>query len=677
MTPRALWKLVVLWVVLYGATAFGQGGTNDPPSGAACGTEALRWVARCNASHGAGIRTIQCPTPGLFVVITPAVHIELVHDTTRGFRHARDWGLSPVGVSGEWSSIPAETRDAFDRVVACVNDDDGLPTVHAEAPRRRPPDTQTRRPTPRPEQNDRRINTDHDPTRMARVRWPWRLLLASALMIAAWWPLRRRRGAGVHALRAVGLCAAVVGIRSVLFSPSFVHQNGQGPMWIGAALGDWQPYGPGYPELFSAVAGLSPTYPDVAVFVAQSLLAGVGVACAYGLARRSGASTQSASFVATALTVCLLVDPTLGRLSRSESYFSTCLSLELIAAWAITHGRAWPRGAVARLRALVPLVAAGLLLSLCVAVHPVAWIPAAMVPLVAAVGSGSLRRRARHTVITGVVVGVVVLVTALPGVLDVLHGEMGQRWVTHGHWGLLSLPRTAGGFKIWLAGTALTLALVQRWRRVIPRALVVLPALVVIPLTDVVTAAGSRPYLTDAFAWIHAPVMLAALAAALAGVAPVQRARVVATVITIAGVVFAVKNHATHTALTTDALEQRAAMAWRDQLPDGATVWFLSRAENSILSLPIYPAVDRRHRSVHPLQTGNTAPPITGDRAYWYRSSVCSTQAGRAYCEAIEQRLRLAPVRTDTFPALWSIRHVTYDRPRVAVGLYRVLPATP
>ena len=510
---------------------------------------------------------------------------------------------------------------------------------------------------------------------------PWRLLLGGALLAWVWWPRRKRPRSRVKVAVALGLSGAIVAARWAVLTPTFFHQNGQGAIWIDAALRGMRPYGPGYSEMFDAVLGIAPAHPEYAIFLAQSTLAAAALCAAWGLARRSGVSSEAASPVAAALAVGMAVNPTLGRIALSESYFATCLSLDLIAAWALTLGR-WPRGGRdAKLRALAPTVAGGMLLSLAVAVHPVSWLPSAMVPLVLLVGPGSYRRRLRRTVLAYAVVGAVVAVTALPGVLSVLHGELGQSWVgnRHGHSMMSFYPdKILRALSPWLGGLVVLLATVRRPTRLLPRMLVCFAVVAVASMTDVVTPSGTRAVVSWAFYAQHLPVILAVFAAALSDL-PRARAHAVAlgVLLALGGVALAARSYRSSVEMPTDARELTALLAWRDRLPAGASVTSLARAGRHVLAFPLYPSIDPRGRHLSELRVADgLMPTLRGTDTYWYHSSLCSTVEGRPYCNAIERGLSLEPVATAVFPAMWSLSHLPYDAARVPVGLYRVRGST-
>ncbi len=709
--------LAVLSVALRCATAFAQSPT---PAVSACGEDVDRWVARCNSGHGAGIAGVQCPTPGLFVMETEATRVEVVRDATRGFIRAGAWGVSPVGFNGEGNTLPAAMRAAVERVAACVRGDGALPDVQGARGTRTDHEDHTGQGgtddheihgtrtdhedhTGQGGTDDHEIHgtrTDHEdrtgrggpddrrdrsgsrgaPRGVSRAqlltRLPWRLLLAGALLGWLWWPRRNRLKTRRNARLALGLVAAVVALRWAVVGPAFFHQNGQGALWIDAVIMGDRLYGPGFSELFSALIGLAPSRPDRALFLAQSVLAGASVVAAFGLMRRSGVSTEGALPVAAALTAGVALHPTLARVAMSESYFASCLSLELFAAWSLTLAW-WPRGdRTAKLRALAPTAAAGLLLSLSVSIHPVAWIPSAAVPLVLLVGPGSARRRVRRTALAYAVVGAVVAATALPGVLTVLRGQLGQSWggSAHGTHSYIYPDRILHALSPWLVALVVLLIAVRRPLRLVPRMLACIVVVAAASATDVITPSGARAVISWAFMALHLPVILAVAAAALSDIPRARwQAAALGVALVIAGGVFAARCYRASVEMPTDARELTALLSWRERLPAGSRVVALTRAGRHVLGFPLYPTLDPRRRELVELREPAGSPPtLAGARTYWYRSSLCSTVEGRAYCAAIERGLSLEPVATAVLPAIWSLNHLPYDARSIPVGLYRV-----
>lgn len=472
---------------------------------------------------------------------------------------------------------------------------------------------------------------------------------------------------------------AIIVLRRMAFVPAFFHQNGQGPLWIEMTRSTRQPYGTGFAELFSGLVSLFPAHPEAALFSAQSALAALALCAGWGLARRSATSPEGALPTAAALFACMAVNPTLGRVASSESYFATCFSLQLIAAWTLTLGGI-PRGnAETRLRTLAPTVAAGLLLSLAVAIHPICWVPAAMVPLVLLVGPGSLKHRALRTTVAYVTVGLVVALTALPGVIRVIHGELGQRWMPRGAASSFDKEQVLGTMLPWLAGLVVLLATTRRPVRALPRIAVGLLVLLSIPMTDHAFRTATPPWINSAFTWLHFPALVAILASLLSDIPRSRRqAWALAALMALSGAVFAIRQYTAITAMPTDTLELRSLVLWRNQLPAASTVIIPWRVGDRLLAFPLYPAFDPLGRRLITLDENHPMPAIQGvGNTYYYRPSICTTEQGRPICDAIESRLSLQPVRAATFPALRSLRYLDYDRARVSVGLYRVILPRP
>ena len=673
--------------LLFALLALAPAALAQTPSGDACGAGTDAWVDRCNAAHGAAIERAECPEAGLLIVTTPDARVELNRHAQRSFRQANGWGLSLVNEDAAWESIAAAKRASFERVLACVTADGSLPAGGAslealqalrdslpQADRAPPPGEGGRSPPPGEAREPRR----HGGGGGRGARWilPWRLLLAAALLLAAWWPRRARhpRRSLTRAGVVLGASLAVLLARWAVYGPGFFHQNGQGPMWVDSALAAWLPYGSGFPELFNVPARLHPAAPDLALFAAQGLLAGLSLVAAWGLARRCLPAAPWSPALAAAVTSVLLVHPAVGRVSVTESYLAAGLSLGLLAAWALAHGHL-PRGPLpAKLRALAPTVAGGLILSLAVGVHPATWVPAASVPLVLLATPGAMRRRVKRLALAYAVVGAVVLVTAGPGVLEVLRGELGQRWT---HRPPVNDAALRPALLACLAVTLLAAGSARNRWRALACALPLFPLAALGPASDVITASGARSYITSAFLWMHAPAAVALVAGALRGV-PRRAAHgwALAALVATAGLGWSAAHFREQTVHPADDLEQRAFLRWRARLPPGATVAWLSRAGNHILALPLYPGTDPRGRRARPLSAQDEAVALPGgDRSYWYRASSCSTREGRAFCERVERGLTLEPVVTASFPGRWSLSHVPFDRARVSVGLYRVREA--
>lgn len=620
---------LLLSALLLAATAHAQ------PVG--CAPELLRWAARCGDAQRLTVRVSACPSDDLAVLSAhagdaPALRIEVAR-RRQGFRTVGDLSLSPIGEFPDWLAAPATLRDAFERVAACAQNDPparmrggALPSLPIAAN------------VPAPQ------------------RAPWLLALALIVAIAFSHKEIRHIDRRDAALLAGGL-GVTLALRAALHPTTYFHQNGQGPLWIEHLFtSSHHPYGPGFAELFAAVAHRRPDAPEHAVFAAQSLLAATQPACAWLIARGLGASPWTAG----ALGLATLLDPSLGRGARSESYLATGTSLALLATVAMTRarGRWWPH------------VVAGALLAQAVRIHPGLWVPMALTPLCAGLVPGTTRERALALGRALLIVGAVVAVSSAGSVLGVLRSELATQWLS---------AQSRGGrapWALWVLGIGAVIALAARprTRAAAPPAALAALALLAWHYTDNYTRSGSPLWITAAYARTFAPLALAAVAA-LAAVTPAPPAQDRARGVLLALLLVTATNLSRRplTALPTDVMELQRAWAWRAQLPRGARVFFVARAGNYVLGLPIHDGGGRNLRALS-LDVTDAPPDLRafGPGTWYYRSSLCAAPPAQAWCDALERTHRLRPAFIAEIPAAPSMRHLTYTAPRVRVGLYRV-----
>lgn len=614
----------------------------------ACHPDVYSWARRCS-DRGATVTATQCPTATLFVVQASGLRVELVRDPQRGFQRAGPWGVSPIGSFDDWGRVDARLRAAFEQVVTCARADNRLPaTLTAPALTGVP----VRRDMVRP------------PTFAERSPW----LLALALLVYAGTLRRPGRVRRVDLAVAAGLFALTWLVRSFTVEGAFFHQNGQGPLWIAhLALLQYHPYGPGYLELFGQALHLGSLSPERAVFGVQSLLAALVPACAWVIARRVGASRP----LALALAVGVALDPLLGRLARSESYYGVIIALGFLAAALLARPalRApWrSRGFV------LACVAAGLVLAQALRVHPVGWVACGVVPLVLMVGRGALSRRLKSTAVGFALVGVTAAFAAWPAMRVVLASDLGAQWVPRS-FRVLASGAMRDAWPVFVLAPALVAA-TRIPKRFVVHALVGAGVALVAGLANVVATTGSRPWVLSAYHWLYAPVLVAAGAAMLRAIPRTRsQAMVVAGIVLCVAVASMSSRRASMTRLPTDALELRHAVAWRDRLPRGARVVSLERAGKHMLVLPIYAGVGGNRVTAVPWMLPEAPPALdaVGSNAFYYRSSVCSTEAGVRACEAIERTYTLEPVSVWELPAIQSMAHLTYATAPIRTGLYRV-----
>jgi hypothetical protein len=442
----------------------------------------------------------------------------------------------------------------------------------------------------------------------------------------------------------------------------FFHQNGQGPLWVEAALlGGDSPYGPGYAEVFGWVAGLSQSAPDRMVFLGMSIVAAAAPAMVWLVSRCSGAELR----VAWLLAGWAVVHPLMARLAQGESYLAVqqllILGAATILAWA-------SRKRCQRDRFLWAVLAAGLLVAQAARVHPTSWLPAAVVPLVLLTQPGRVSGRVLRTTLAAGGIGVVVAVTASGAMWNVYSGPLGQQWQPTS---LLSVPRITEAHAALVAALA-TVALLGR-----PRAhaglTVVAASTALLVLFSADLLERDVPWVADAYRIQALPVFVATGVASLRVLSfRWQRARgwLAPLCIVVIAVVSTAARWVHHSSVPTDALEQSWAMSWRGTLPEGTQLVYLRRAGDRIVMLPLY--------SRGPVQAvglesarGLTLPRLRAGTTY-YRSSLCSTPEGSPACAEMERGVDLEVMAEREFPAIASQPWAPLSAGPIKVGLYRV-----
>lgn len=625
-----------------------------------CGEQPSAWARRCSASSGLDVRARRCPPGKIVAAIYQGdrhlldAEIGPVHGET--FHRVGDYAVAPVGEFPDWNKVAVERRDALVALEKCLRDDPSLVVRWVDV-------------SPQMQR--------HDEVRPPPQRVPW-ALIAALIVVAASAGLRFRRGARPSSRTIGGLALLAVGcfaLRRWLMPVGFFHQNGHGPEWVLATLVDrpeFAAYGPGYPQLFACIAEHA-RWPDLAIFTAQSLAAALQPVFAWIIARRVGAAPA----IATALAAWVAVDPVLGRAAQSESYFAVGATLGLLAAAVLADGamRARPRS----MYFLLAVLAAGLVVAQIALVHPILWYGAATLPLVAFAGRGRLRARLACTLVAGLGIGLVVALVAGRSMLTVLGGALGGWKSSMVARSLLDLRRV-GPFVLFPA--VLLILVPPRWRR----RLAPFAALLVLRefAASSSTAIGTNPAVTAMWFRQCLPGMIALVAGGVAQLVPLlKRGRVRGAVVTrasgavvlAAGVGWSALNWAELVTLPTDLREQSLALGWRTQLPAGAVVAYLSRAGLHIIALPIYGQTPRAAQT-EPLWSDEALPHArdASGPLYYYRSSVCTTSDGAAFCKKAEAQLRLERVLARDLPAISSMAGQVYSSSTVHLELYRVLP---
>lgn len=568
------------------------------PASARCGPEAQEWVRRCATAEAVPMSLGACPAGVAIVELsTAALSVELSR-APKGFRRVGAYGLSPIGDFADWKHEPAARRQAFDALAACVARD--------------PPEAL--------------LTSEGAPaaSSAAIARLPWLLVVAAVLGALVAFSLRA-------ALRSIGWSAAallaIVLSRRASTAAAYFHQNGQGPDWIAAALrGDAGEYGPGYPEIFGWIATRA-RRPDLAVFVAQELLAGTVPVAGFLLVRAAGARRALALAVGALLTL----DPVLVRLARSESYFGTIVALLFLAAALLATAFAETR----RAPRLAATLGASLLMAQAGRIHPLAWVPCATIPLVVLALPG--RRRAIETGGVALVCAAAAALLVLPTMRAALGGALGQ--------GFLPGARALFVERLWPFGLALAsvvgLALPRATRPFARPVAVVAFTVVIAVATNVVRA--DAPVIRGSYLHLFAPTVLVGLAVMARWPAAVGL-----------GFATAVVHGAldrSATVLPTDARELAFALEWRETLPTDAEVAALQRVGDRVLTLPLFPG--RTAAGVALSREGEAH--FTRANRFYVRTSLCATPEGAPLCLAFESTHTLRPLSRRTFEARASL----------------------
>jgi hypothetical protein len=632
--------------VLIGMAALIAATTPAAPAAAQRCDEAADWVRACGSDE-VEVTLVRCLPGGLVVSARSAdtsLEVEIARDRPDAFRQVGGFGVSPIAEYADWSDAPEPVQLAFETVTGCLEDGPSLAVPEGRL-------------VP-----GGRGSTPVEPP------FPWLLFSALLLSLAALaLHLFRTR----PSLRAVAVAAgppvllAVVAFvaRSLMTEPSFVHQNGQGPLWVSHALCVTPVYGPGYFEIFGWAVRVIGGELSAAVFLVQALLGAIAAGAVWGIAR--GAFVDRP--LAFVLALAVAVEPALARIGQSESYFGAISSLLLIAGAMLSVG-------ARRRRARDPVfllcaIAAGLLVAQAARTHPVAWVPSATLPLVVVVGRGRLRSRLIDAAVAAVVIGAAAAILAVGTISDVTSGGVGEAWLPDF---FERIPRgrlnTALVFGA-IAAVAIAFGARDR-RRGLLRAALLFVVVAVAFGTHVIGAVG--PIIVTGYVLLFLPAVVAILGTSVAGASTWRRSPRL-TAVALLGVLLAYGAGRSDALLElpTDAREQAWLLAQRAELPDDATVSFLGSAgPRRRLHLPFYGECGGVDGPVAvPLSETTTERTLDG---FWYRSSLCTTDDGRAFCDSVERRHRMRPLSGTDLPAIESMEGLGYDDGTVHVGLYAI-----
>ncbi len=655
MARRWGWLAVLMLLVGCGGRRSADPLTTQSES--SCAEALVSWADRCSARERLVIQALQCPETDLALLDLgeeAPLRVELRRATPQSFRRVGDWSLSPVGDFADWSQVHPSLRERFDKVTACVRVDEGFVQGFGTASR-----------VPR-RQGSRAAATMVDSI-------PWLLLAALGCALLSLHGRLRSIGWRHRAALGAAMAAGTFILRELLHPGRFFHQNGQGPLWVSVVLSppEYHPYGPGYRALFGWLRWCTRD-PDRGVFLVQGLLGCLAVPAGAFLARRLGARRP----LALALALAVAVDPIVGRLSQSESYYGTGVSLLLLAAALLASSMT-----ALRLRSagfLLPVLGAALIIAQHALVHPVGWLAAALTPAVLLLGPGHWRRRARRALVASLIIAAVVAVVAGPSMLTVLRSPFGDQWAGRGSGALQNAGmarRLLTGLPSGLLAAALVAVSARGWRRGALHGLVLLLSLCTLLMADLVGFGVCTTWVHQAYLRLYAPIAVA-LAAVVLQRLPRSRSQglALAAVVLVLALGVSARSWRAWTKLPTDALEQEQVRRWRVDLPARSQVAYLERVDRRIVVLPIYKDAPRSGPTPIILRAQGFVEDLVrqGNVPFYVHTSLCSTPEGRPVCAQIERRYRMTKLREVVLPAVPSMIGLRYDVSPVRIALYRV-----
>jgi hypothetical protein len=617
---------------------------------------ARAWVTRCAASGPGELSVVFCPEGRLVVDAVVGDTSPLQIDISRGdgaaFRRVGEHRISPVGEFAEWNDVDPRWRAAFDQVTECV--------------RREPPPGTAGVADPTHQEGRAAPFAPFGGGATPGEGWRlWAGLLCGVVLLVRRLERATVRERGQQLAIGIGLFLVALGYRYTTAPFDFFHQNGQGPLWVLDALcSGGSPYGSGNAEIFGGPLWWFSGAPSETFFWTQSVLGALGPPSVWLLARSLGLAQGPA----LALALVPIVEPMLARMAGSESYYATMLHLNMPVAAMMASATRAHAGRQRTIEAVLIIFGSGLLISQAARVHPLGWLPAALLPAIAALGHGTWRPRLARAATLSLLVGVVVLATTGAQLFETFGAGIGVKWRP---------AISVGGFDplmSWLAvGWVLVIALAIRHPG--PGA-----GLLVLAAAGTAWSATHKmfglppPAIRAAYGLLFAPIVLAGLAALIAELSRAAGVRVATGVsLALAGGVLVTGSTSVYDPLLerpTDVLEQRAARIWAEDLPGSANVTFLSRAGQRVLSLPLYGRCAAGRPADHFLST--THPPPRREVYYYYRSSLCATDDGSAFCDEVERDLTLTQIFETALPARASMFGLDYARDPVVVSLYRV-----
>jgi len=494
---------------------------------------------------------------------------------------------------------------------------------------------------------------------------PWLLLLAFAGAVVGLHRSGRPSRTDLTMGGALVIMAAGLRITMGLWGP--LHVNGQGPLWIRGALlpSELDAYGPGYAELFAWVGRLGANA-DLAVFAGNCAFACAAPVLLFALARAAGLAPG----VAFGVGALMAFDPVSVRIGATETYLVPIIALCLASQWLLLlAARALERND--RVAAGLLATAGALVATVAVRVHPAAYLPVALCPLIVlgAPTGRSWTERLGWSVAAAAIVGATVVATS---------GDVVVHALTLGRSMIQVSTNTITPKMLVLAAVLGVAAWLMRGSRAQsgPAVLGVGSLLAMLATYHVY---DQHPLWRASYERLYFGGIALGIAASLPrrALTPI-RAAVGAS---LAALGLLVASWTGLQARTTDELEYDFLRRHLPSAPPGCVLASVSRVGNRIAELPDYlsAAYWQGGRPGLPLRAPeDLSSARASHECIWYvRSSLCTTAAAREKCERIEA---LAPgelVARARLAARPSYLGFDYDRPEVRVEIRHIRGSRP
>jgi hypothetical protein len=600
-----------------------------------CEERAKPWILACAERAKLDIVLRGCPERRLVVGVPSAsLDVEMVGAEVKSFHQVGAIGLSPIGDFPNWENEPdSPQQKAFQAIEDCVRADGAVPLG--------------------------------SPQKTIAQPRPWLLGLGLLFALAlAFVSVKSKKQLALGLAAFVIATAAVLFLRKLLLPFAFFHQNGIGPSWVDVARNAHRTseYGPGFAELFEHVTSVTGRRPERGMFWLSAVIGATVPGVGFLGARALGATRVVAAIVFFGLAF----DPVLARVAQSESYFGIIIALGAAAATALLVGcfRPEPRSA----RFVLGVLTSGALIAQAARVHPIGWIPLALVPLVVLLGPRLSKRRVVACVIAGLGIAVIVGIATGPALFAVVRGTLGAHWMDRA-----GPHRPFSGLTVPIVAISLCIAWLLGRRRGWTAGAIAFASLMIGSATDLLSE--PNPAIHAAFLRLQLPVLVPVAAMWVDRLTRqrrrIHRARFAPLVFGGLVAVSIVTSWSGLTRLPTDAREAEFALEWRERLEPGSVVVYVEHAGYRNVRLPLYDQVTNATR--RGIAVGEPLPDLSrlGGTLYYYRSSLCVTDDAKAACQAIEATAPLELVTERELPAIPSMRWSQFPSDKVMVGLYR------